>query len=113
MIMKTMLNKHAQSKPKVIDCCRKSGELAVQNGLAVTPSQMMDMANRGIPVSMQNFMSTQFNDGIENPTFDVPGYRRRGVDIGELWEEQQTARRNIRDKSRKAFVEQSKQQQNE
>lgn len=81
---------------KFAHCKRQRGESIVQNGLAVTPSDVLRMAERGIPASAQ--MNTQMIDGHTGSDWNVPLEERRGVDIAQMWQESQ----NVRTKFRKA-----------
>lgn len=69
---------------KFAHCKRRPGETVVQNGLAVTPSDVLRMAEQGIPASAQ--MNSSFIDGSANPGWDVPLEERRGVDIAQMWQ---------------------------
>lgn len=62
-------------------------------GLAVTPAQMSQMADKGIAISAQN--AANFYDGSENPSWDVLPEYERGIDVADLWQNQQTARKKI------------------
>lgn len=77
-------------------CKRKIGEVVVQNGLAVTPSQVLKMAEQGIPASAQ--MNSRMIDGHTGSDWNVPLEERRGVDIAQMWQESQ----NIRSKFKQA-----------
>lgn len=81
---------------KFASCKRRKGETVVQNGLAVTPSQVLKMAEAGIPASAQ--MNSQMIDGHTGSDWNVPLEERRGVDIAQMWQES----RDIRAKFRKA-----------
>lgn len=64
------------------------------NGLAVTPSDMHRMVDRGIPVSPAN--DALFFDGTPNVTFDLPIEDARGVDVNDIWNAQQDSRRKLK-----------------
>lgn len=81
---------------KFASCKRHLGETIVQNGLAVTPSDVLRMAEQGIPASAQ--MNSQMIDGHSGSDWNVPLEERRGVDIAQMWQES----RDIRAKFRKA-----------
>ena len=74
--------------------CPSDCEINTQSGLAITPSRMVEMVNQGIPVSTDN-ASGQYYDGIPMPSFDIPIDQRRGVDIAQIWQAQQSARSKI------------------
>lgn len=87
--MKTIRHKFA--------CCkRRKGETFVYDGLSVTPSQVLKMAESGIPASAQ--MNSSMIEGHSGTDWNLPIEERRGVDIAQLWQES----RNARDKFRKA-----------
>ena len=77
-------------------CFRRDNEIVVKNGLSITPAQMMKMAEHGIPVSASN--EGMFNDGVENPDWNVPIDRCRGVDPAQL----RQASKDIRNKVKSA-----------
>lgn len=68
--------------------------IPVQSDLAITPSKMAQLVDQGIPVS-SSLLSGVFNDGVENPSWDLPIDQKRGVDVAEVWQAQRTARKNI------------------
>lgn len=82
-------------------CCpeRKEQELPVYGNLAVTPAQMLDMAEKGIPISSQN-IAMSVKDGEENPSWDLPLDQLRGVDPAAMWEHSQV----IKERARKAHL---------
>lgn len=69
----------------------------VQSGLAYTPSQIQDCVSKGIPVT--NFTAAEsFYDGTVNTTFDsFDSSTRRGYDIVDAWNDQQSSRERLRD----------------
>lgn len=86
---------HYTGKVQVTCACHPHGDfLVTRPGLAVTPRDMLNMAERGIPVSAQN--SDMFFDGHTNPSWDVPLDARRGTDIAEMWEFRQTVKNKVR-----------------
>lgn len=84
------------SRQRVHTCCprRQSDEVAPQDGLAYTVSDMASMLNSGMPISSQN-MQLQATQGSNNPSWDVPLEYRRGVDVSEIWEAQQDSRHRV------------------
>lgn len=71
--------------------------IPVQPNLAITPSQMAVLVDDGIPVS-SSLLSGSFNDGVSNPSWDIPIDLRRGVDVAEVWNAQRSSRNNITSK---------------
>lgn len=76
----------------------------VQNGLAVTPSQMLDMTNRGIPVAASN-LGLAYDEGYSDLDFTPPLQHQRGVDIADMWEKRQDLRSKISSKEFQQFLE--------
>lgn len=74
---------------------RRSDEMIVQNGLAVTPSEMQELVNNGIPVSPAN-LGLSYENGVLNNDFTPSLDNMRGVDISDLWE----AQLDVKDKLR-------------
>lgn len=70
-----------------------NSDLTVRNGLAVTPSQMADMTRRGISISTANL---DFLEGSLNPSSEVPVEQARGVDVNDVWQASQTAKKKLK-----------------
>lgn len=81
---------------KFASCKRRIGETVVQNGLSVTPSDVLKMAESGIPASAQ--MNSLMIDGHTGSDWNIPLEERRGIDIAQMWQ----ASNDIRAKFRKA-----------
>lgn len=75
---------------------RREGEQIVQNGLALTPADVLRSAEAGVPVNSM-MLSSSFSDGHTGSDFTINPEDRRGVDIGHLWQEQMDSRRKFRD----------------
>lgn len=73
----------------------KRDEKPVMSGLALTPSQIQRMSERGIPVSTQN-LDGMFDDGVSRPSWDVPLDQQRGVDVATIWQRQKDAQSKLR-----------------
>lgn len=58
----------------------------------MSPSQMAQMVERGIPVSNQLLDAALFDDGSNTNTFSVDILSRRGVDMAEIWTAQQESK---------------------
>lgn len=76
----------------------------VQNGLAITPSKMQEMALRGIPVSTSN-LGLGYEDGYSELDFTPPAEHQRGVDMSDLWELRQSSKKRLRTGVNKAKSE--------
>lgn len=73
---------------------RKYYEPIVQNNLAVTPEQLAEMTAKGIPISTNNL-----SGGFEETTtsgHDVPMEFQRGVDLNDVWNAKETAKKKAR-----------------
>lgn len=88
--MKNINFKHF-SRPR-----RREGESMVQNDLSYTPSQMMEMSEKGIAVSAQNVNPDNFYDGDTNPSFELGIDRLRGVDIADCWNAEQSIKKKAK-----------------
>lgn len=71
-----------------------SDSIVVKGGLASTPSQMLELASKGVPISENNV--SNFFDGEKNPSWDVPLYRQRNVDIADVWQAEQDAKKVLK-----------------
>lgn len=89
---------HCSNRFRTARCHLQSGEVKTQNGLAVTPTQMLEMAEAGIPINSINADSF-YDDGKRTLDFEPTLDRQRGVDIGDLWENEQ----DIKYKTRKLY----------
>lgn len=69
------------------NCKRRKNEEIVQNGLALTPAQILKMAEAGIPASSAN--NPNLVDGSKENNWIVPIEERRGIDMADLWNERQ------------------------
>lgn len=89
--MRNINNRHF-ARPRRIE-----GENIVQNNLAYTPSQMMELAERGIPISNQMVSPDNFFDGVsEGLSFELPLDRRRGVDVADCWQAEQSIKKKAK-----------------
>lgn len=79
-------------------CKRHPEEQDVQNGLALTPGQMQEMTNRGIPIAPQNLGVTYEEGSADLKNYEVSPEYIRGVDIGELWELRESTNKRFKDK---------------
>lgn len=75
-------------------------ETPVQSGLAISPSDMLEMTKRGIPITPQN-LGLSYDEGYNDLDFNPPIEYQRGIDIGTLWEERQSAKSRIKDGMKK------------
>lgn len=82
------------SAGRLAHCRYVESDTVVQGGLAVSPAEMMKMAERGIPVSSQNLAS--FNDGEVNPSWDLPLDQTRGIDVAALWQNSKDIHKKIK-----------------
>lgn len=71
-----------------VKCQYRDGETRVQQGLAVTPQQALELSQQGVPISTQMANPDMFFDGESNPGEDVPMFRQRGVSRNDMWNEQ-------------------------
>lgn len=67
----------------------------VQNNLSVTPSEMLSLSERGIPIS-SHFDDSQFYDGDSSPRVVLDYLDSRGIDIVDAWNYERTSKSNIR-----------------
>ena len=69
--------------------------LPVYGNLAITPSQIEKMVDKGIPVTSQNLAYIPAQ-GEQNPSWDIPISDIRGVDPAQLWEQSEQSKHRIR-----------------
>lgn len=71
------------------------GETIVQSRLAITPSQMMRLAEKGIPIASQTLPDNHFFEGDTSRSFDVLLDYQRGVDINTMWNFEQDVKKRM------------------
>lgn len=86
---------------------RKESEVEPKPGLAYTPADMARMHASGMPVNNANLVN-QFYDGDNNPSWEIPLERQRGLDPAEIWEQSVKSKQKI--KKMEKGVKQSKKQ---
>lgn len=64
----------------------------VDQDLALTPSQMMSLTERGVPVSVSN-SSVSLTEGVKDPF--LPIERHRGVDAADVWNAENDAAESL------------------
>ena len=87
-------------------CKRRPGELAVKAGLAYTSAEMFELWKQGVPISNENMGTPTFES--DKTVWNIPIERQRGVDIADVWQAQQTARRRVKQAGRRFVSEQRK-----
>lgn len=68
--------------------------------LAVTPAQMLSMAEKGIPIT-NHHLNNLYVDGEVNPSWDIDLDRQRGTDVVQLWEHN----KDVKERIKKAYKE--------
>lgn len=81
---------------------RSENDIPVNGKLALTPSKMMALAEKGIPISSQN-LGNQYFEGEVNPSWDVPLDRQRGVDVNDMWNHNENVRKKLKVASKEAI----------
>lgn len=75
-------------------CLRKAYETDVRAGLAITPAQVLKMAEQGIPVTAQ--MNSALVDGHLGSDFNIALEERRGIDMATIWQNEMSSRKKIK-----------------
>lgn len=65
-----------------------------KQGLSMSPADVARATSRGLAVSSQ-INDSLFYDGDDNPSFDIPIESQRGVDVADVWQAQQSAKKRI------------------
>lgn len=68
----------------------------VQSGLSVTPSEMLQLAQQGIPIS-SHFDDSKFDDGDTKSLGTIDFIHQRGLDIVDVWNHQKDSRKKLLD----------------
>ena len=87
-------------------CKRKQGELPVHGELAYTPAEMFEMWKLGVPISNDNLGTSIFEP--DKTVWNIPIERQRGVDIADVWQAQQTARKRLKQAGKRFVAERRK-----
>lgn len=85
------LNKRAFSLPRTAHYPNHH----VQNGLSLTPAEMLKLSEQGIPIS-SHFDDSKFYDGDSKPLNGIDFLDQRGIDVVDAWNHQKDSRRNLR-----------------
>lgn len=93
--MFVMIRNICKSMLRPVSVYVEATPVRVQNSLAVTPSEMKQLADEGIPISAQQNAASYF-DGDTTPYVDVPSEFRRGYDAIDAYTEQINARERLR-----------------
>lgn len=96
-MLKVRQHRFRYSVPK-----RHVDEKVVQNGLAVTPTDMEELALMGKPIQSQ-ILGAEFYDNTHPEDFGVLPEHMRGADIVDAWEHDW----KIKDKFKKALESQN------
>lgn len=62
-------------------------------GLSMTPAQVSEMAARGVPVTSQ--IAVMYDENQSPTNFEVEPMLKRGADINQLWELEQSSRDKV------------------
>lgn len=73
---------------------RRENEPIVQNGLAITPTDMYELQQKGIPISVPS-LGELYDEGYSNLDFTPPLEYTRGVDLNDLYEAGQKGRERL------------------
>lgn len=76
-------------------------DLDVQDGLALTPAQVAEMTNAGVPISQPNAM--QFFDGYKTQDFEPILIDKRYVGLVDIWTAEKDARAKLRKAAQNAY----------
>lgn len=67
----------------------------VQSRLALTPAEMRQSMERGEPISAK-FDDSMFYDGDSSNKVELDPMDRRGLDVNDVWDYQQSSRKKIK-----------------
>lgn len=69
--------------------------IPVADGLSLTPSQMQQMSEHGIPIA-SNMNPELYDDGDTSLSVHLLSENLRGIDIAALWEHDKSSRAKLR-----------------
>lgn len=96
--MITISKKSINLRPAVAH--RHEDEPIVRNGLAITPSEMVEMMRQGMPISAQGYSLKDESITMRND-YEVPLEHTRGFDLVDGWNKMKEVQSKVR-KVRKA-----------
>lgn len=82
-------------KRKYVNCKRCPTDVVVEPNMSVSPAEMMRLSESGVAVSAQS--NAMFNDGVVNPSWDIPLDRQRGSDPADMWQSMMDIRKKAKD----------------
>lgn len=82
-------------KRKFVNCVRRVTDVRVEPNMSVSPAEMMRLTENGVAVSAQS--NAMFNDGVVNPSWDIPLDRQRGVDPADMWQSMMDIRKKAKE----------------
>lgn len=82
-----------------VTCKRTVEDVPVEDGLAMTPAQMNQLMQQGIPIASAN-LGLQYEEGVSELDFEPPLEHRRGIDINDMYESRQHIRKKFAEKLR-------------
>ena len=68
----------------------------VKGRLALTPKQMEQARLAGQPIATNTLPEHMFDDGFVGVKLEVPLDRQRGIDVADLWQNQKTLEKKIK-----------------
>lgn len=68
---------------------RSASDVPVINGLCYTPAQLFEKSRLGIPIASHQVPDDHFIEGTTDNSPVVDIQYRRGIDINDLWNEEQ------------------------
>lgn len=69
-------------------------KVRVQGGLSLTPSQMLELSEQGIPIS-SHFDDSKFHDGDTKSLGTIDFINTRGIDIVDAWNFERDCRKRL------------------
>ena len=75
--------------------CYNVPQTHVQSGLSMSPAQMSQLSEHGVPISSQVLGAEYFDDGVVGPLTDVPFLNRRGIDASDVYDYQVRSRQKV------------------
>lgn len=99
-----MITRRLQRQVRPVDCValRHEDEPIVKNGLAITPSEMMEMMQQGQPISAQGYSIKEETRAMAND-YDVPLEHTRHFDMVDAWNTRMMVQQKVRDARKKVL----------
>lgn len=95
----------------MIKACKITNEVAVRNGLSMSPADIENMSQRGRSAALGSLEGNAYYDNLPRGA-DIPITERRGVTLDDVWRSSKAAQYRIMSARTKAAIQSAEKVQN-